>query len=212
MMKNLFSFLLFIAITNSVLSQNIVINEILSSNSFSNMDEDGSYQDWIELYNNGTTTINLSGYGLSDDATILFKWTFPSVSMAPGTYLLVWASDKNRTVAGNPLHTNFKLAMAGNAVLLSANDNANFKVRLRFIGPNLTLDTGNRVTYNNIAVDGVQLPLQITDESSSKYKIFPNPFSDVINITELKKQPPIRFIQWKEGYSKTNVCKILKLV
>ena len=61
MMKNLFSLLIFLAITNSVLSQNIVINEILSSNSFSNTDEDGTYQDWIELYNNGTTTINLSG-------------------------------------------------------------------------------------------------------------------------------------------------------
>ncbi|CAN1549610.1 Listeria/Bacterioides repeat [Flavobacteriaceae bacterium] len=118
-MKNLFNLLLFLAITNSVLSQNIVINEILSSNSFSNMDEDGSYQDWIELYNNGATTENLSGYGLSDDATILYKWTFPSVSIAPGEYLLVWASDKNRTVAGSPLHTNFKLAMAGNAVLLT---------------------------------------------------------------------------------------------
>ncbi len=119
MMKNLFNLLLFLAITNSVLSQNIVINEILSSNSFSNMDEDGSYQDWIELYNNGATTLNLSGYGLSDDATILYKWTFPSVSIAPGEYLLVWASDKNRTVAGSPLHTNFKLAMAGNSVLLT---------------------------------------------------------------------------------------------
>ena len=119
MMKNLFNLLLFLAITNSVLSQNIVINEILSSNSFSNMDEDGSYQDWIELYNNGATTLNLSGYGLSDDATILYKWTFPSVSIAPGAYLLVWASDKNRTVAGSPLHTNFKLAMAGNSVLLT---------------------------------------------------------------------------------------------
>jgi len=85
MMKNLFNLLLFLAITNSVLSQNIVINEILSSNSFSNTDEDGTYQDWIELYNNGATTVNLSGYGLSDDATILFKWTFPNVSMAPGT-------------------------------------------------------------------------------------------------------------------------------
>jgi uncharacterized repeat protein (TIGR02543 family) len=83
------------------------------------MDEDGSYQDWIELYNNGASTLNLSGYGLSDDATILFKWAFPSVSIAPGEYLLVWASDKNRTVAGSPLHTNFKLAMAGNSVLLT---------------------------------------------------------------------------------------------
>ena len=118
-MKNLFSLLFFLAITNSVLSQNIVINEILSSNSFSNMDEDGTYQDWIELYNNGAAAVDLSGYGLSDDATILFKWTFPSVSMAPGTYLLVWASEKNRAVAGSPLHTNFKLNAAGNTVILT---------------------------------------------------------------------------------------------
>ena len=119
MMKNLFNLLLLFAITNSAFSQNIVINEILSSNSLSNTDEDGTYQDWIELYNNGATTENLSGYGLSDDATIPFKWTFPSISIAPGEYLLVWASDKNRTALGNPLHTNFKLAMAGNAVLLT---------------------------------------------------------------------------------------------
>jgi hypothetical protein len=50
----------------------------------------------------------------------------------------------------------------------------------------MTLDTGNRVTFNNIAVDGLQLPLQVTEDSKSKYKIFPNPFSDVINITGIK--------------------------
>ena len=119
MMKNLFTLLFLFAITNYAFSQNIVINEILSSNSYTNTDEDGSYQDWIEVYNNGTMAVNLSGYGLSDDATILFKWTFPSVSIAPGEYLLVWASDKNRTVAGSPLHTNFKLSPAGNTVLLT---------------------------------------------------------------------------------------------
>lgn len=86
-----------------------------------------------------------------------------------------------------PLSSAYQLFEIDFTTILSANDNANFKVRLRFIGPNLTLDTGNRVTFNNIAVDGVQLPLQITDESSSKYKIFPNPFSDVINITGIKE-------------------------
>ncbi|MEY3501378.1 MAG: hypothetical protein RL308_3051, partial [Bacteroidota bacterium] len=119
MMKNLFTLLFLFAITNYASGQNIVINEILSSNSYTNADEDGSYQDWIEIYNSGSTAVNLSGYGLSDDATILFKWTFPSVSMAPGEYMLIWASDKNRTVAGSPLHTNFKLSPAGNTVLLT---------------------------------------------------------------------------------------------
>lgn len=52
------------------------------------MDEDATYHDWIELYNTGKASINLSGYGLSDDVTIQFNWTFPSVSIAPGEYLL----------------------------------------------------------------------------------------------------------------------------
>ena len=50
-----------------VFSQNIVINEILTSNTSINKDEDGSYQDWIELRNNDAININLAGFGLSDD-------------------------------------------------------------------------------------------------------------------------------------------------
>lgn len=111
--------LFFLFDANVVLGQNIVINEILTSNTFTNTDEDGTYQDWIELYNNGTTTVNLSGYGLSDDAALLYKWVFPNVSVAPGQYLLIWASDKNRTVAGGPLHTNFKISSVGELISLT---------------------------------------------------------------------------------------------
>jgi hypothetical protein len=60
------------------------------------MDEDSEYQDWIELYNHTSSSINLNGYHLSDDASFLKKWTFPSVSVKPWSYLLVFASDKNR--------------------------------------------------------------------------------------------------------------------
>ena len=47
-------------------SQNISINEIMSSNSNTISDEDGEYEDWIEIYNFGSTTVSLKGYGLSD--------------------------------------------------------------------------------------------------------------------------------------------------
>lgn len=99
--------------------QNLVINEILTSNTTINTDEDGDYQDWVELFNNGSTSINLNGYGLSDDPAILNKWTFPNVSIGPGQYLLIWCSDKNRTTPGSPLHTNFKISSAGETVSLS---------------------------------------------------------------------------------------------
>ena len=107
------------AFTNLAVAQNIVINEVLSSNTTVNTDEDGSYQDWVEVYNYGTTAINLSGFGLSDDGTLLYKWTFPAVTLNAGQYLLVWCSDKNRAVPGSELHANFKISSGGESVYLT---------------------------------------------------------------------------------------------
>ena len=97
----------------------VVINEVLSSNSTVLADENGSYEDWVELLNTGASSVNLNGYGLSDDADLPLKWTFPNVSIGAGQYLLVWCSDKNRRVPGSPLHTNFKISSEGEVVLLS---------------------------------------------------------------------------------------------
>ena len=62
-------------------AQTIVINEILASNTVSIQDDDSSRQDWIELYNTGASSLNLLGFGLSDDPLLLYKWTFPNVSL-----------------------------------------------------------------------------------------------------------------------------------
>ena len=70
-----------------------VINEILASNDGVIQDEDGDYSDFIELYNRGDAAVNLGGWYLSDEATELTKWRFPSVNLAPGQYL-----------GGSPLH------------------------------------------------------------------------------------------------------------
>ena len=109
-------------------SQSIAINEILTANTTVNQDEDDSYQDWIEIRNNGVSPVNLNGFGLSDDPSIPFKWTFPAVSLGSGQYLIIWCSDKDRAVVGSPLHTNFKLSSAGETITLTN-------------GSGLTLDT-----------------------------------------------------------------------
>ena len=111
--------LLSILFSHSAISQGIVINEILTSNTTINQDEDGSYQDWVELFNTSAASVNLTGYGLTDDALLPYKWTFPNVALAPGQYLLVWCSDKNRTDPALPLHTNFKLSSTGDVVILT---------------------------------------------------------------------------------------------
>ena len=115
----LFFGLLLIIFSNAASAQSIVINELLASNTNSAQDENGSNEDWIELFNSGATTVNLLGYGITDDATLPFKWTFPAVSLAPGQYLMVWCSDKNRSVAGSPLHTNWKISASGETITLT---------------------------------------------------------------------------------------------
>ena len=118
MKKNILLFC-FLIVSSFISGQNIVINEILTSNTYTNADEDGDFQDWIELYNNGTVAVNLAGFGLTDDDTLLYKWVFPNVTLAPGNYLLVWASGKNRAVVGQPLHTNFKINATGESISLT---------------------------------------------------------------------------------------------
>lgn len=115
----IFITLLLLIFSHSAMSQGIVINEILTSNTTVNQDEDGTYQDWVELYNTGAATVNLSGYGLTDDATLPYKWTFPNVTIGAGQYLLIYCSDKNRTTPGSPLHTNWKISSSGEVITLT---------------------------------------------------------------------------------------------
>jgi hypothetical protein len=84
---------------HTILSQRLVINEVVSSNIDGIADEDNSFEDWIELYNAENFPVNLEGFGLSDHPSQPFKWVFPSYVIQPGEYLLIWASGKNRKEA-----------------------------------------------------------------------------------------------------------------
>jgi len=100
----------------------VTINEFLASNGGTLLDEDGDSSDWIELYNAGNTAVSLQGWYLTDERAVLKKWRCPEVSLAPKGFLVVFASGKNRAVAGAPLHTSFNLAAGGDYLALAKAD------------------------------------------------------------------------------------------
>ena len=102
-MKKLAILFTAVFISNFTWSQ-IVINEGSNKNYQTIADEDGEYEDWIELYNAGTTTVDLFGYSLTDDSNEPAQWVFPHYSLNPGEFLIVFCSDKNR-FASTPFTT-----------------------------------------------------------------------------------------------------------
>ena len=94
MKKVLYIFL----VTSFALSQGLIINESMSTNRSSFYDEDSATHDWIELYNGAAEGINLNNFYLSDELDSLNKWRFPEGTLGPGSHLLVFASDKDRTI------------------------------------------------------------------------------------------------------------------
>ena len=87
----------------------VTISEFLTANDGLLQDEDSESPDWIELYNSGPGAVNLGGWHLTDDELNLTQWTFPATNFPAGSYMVVFASGKNRAVAGRELHTNFQL-------------------------------------------------------------------------------------------------------
>lgn len=91
----------------------VVISEFLASNSQVLADAEGDFPDWIELQNTGNVPVNLLGWTLTDDPANPAKWRLPATNLNAGGFLVVFASGKDRAVAGAPLHTSFSLSADG---------------------------------------------------------------------------------------------------
>jgi hypothetical protein len=102
----------------NALPPSLVLNEVMADNDKGTNDIDGDTSDWLEIFNGSGTVASLAGWYLTDDPVNLTKWAFPPVNLAPNGYLVVWASEKNRTNVGAQLHTNFKLEKGGEFLAL----------------------------------------------------------------------------------------------
>ncbi len=104
---------------NSQWRGTIYINEFMASNSSTIIDEQGDYDDWIELYNRGDSAVDLGGMYLTDNFSNLTKWKIPDTTIAAGGFLIFWADGQ---VNDGPLHTNFKLSANGEGIGLYDTD------------------------------------------------------------------------------------------
>ena len=99
----------------------LFINEFLTQNLSGIVDNNGELEDWIELYNNSGSDINISGLFISDSAGYISKYQIPydksgSTIIPDGGYILLWADNDPEQGA---LHLPFKLKKGGETILLS---------------------------------------------------------------------------------------------
>ncbi|MFZ1255944.1 MAG: CotH kinase family protein [Saprospiraceae bacterium] len=164
----------------------IVINEFMASNSTTMADQDGEFDDWIELYNNSNKEIDISNWILTDNPTNLDKYRFPyGTNLIPDSYLIIWA-DENGKQTG--YHANFKLSASGEEIILL--DSLAQQVDKVSFGAQLT-DKGYARKPNGSGSFIVQAPtfnknndLIITNYQfeNSSITIVPNPASKWIQI------------------------------
>ena len=83
----------------------VIINELMQSNIDCVMDDINEFPDsWVELYNSGTTAVNLNTLSISDKNDPTKAWTLPDKTLQPGSYILVYCDKEEQG-----LHTPFRL-------------------------------------------------------------------------------------------------------
>ncbi|MFM2286119.1 MAG: hypothetical protein RLZZ543_1616, partial [Bacteroidota bacterium] len=125
----------------------LYINEVMASNVSTVTDENGEFDDWIEIYNASDVPADLANLYITDDVTNTAKYQFPSGTattvIAPGGFILVWADN---TIAQGPLHTNFTLSPGGEYVgLYAANGDLIDSLTYEALGPNQSYGYSNEV-------------------------------------------------------------------
>jgi hypothetical protein len=171
---------------NIVYYKEVAFNEIMAKNDAAIMDQNGEYDDWIELYNTSNHRINLSDLYLSDNKNDKLKWRFPiNASIDSHSELIVW-TDGDSTQQG--LHTNFKLSAAGDSVYIS--NSSGFVIDSVYFGPQ-SPDISYFRCPNGIGNFGYTLsytfnqsncPTSIGELSSEKISVYPVPSQGSITI------------------------------
>ena len=96
----------------------VVINEVMASTAIY---VDGQSYDWVELHNNGSTTVSLKGWYLSNDPYQLKRYAFPDdASLKKGAYLVVCCTQHEvEKPKKGTLYADFNLSAEGDTVYLT---------------------------------------------------------------------------------------------
>lgn len=169
----------------------LVINEVMSSNTNTIDSDVGTPTDWIELYNNGSESINLQDYYLSDDNGDNTKWQLPNENLDPGDYAMVWASGEELRSDWN---ANFKVSKDGEGIGLyyslaskiyevdyvdvpALESNTSYGRESDAADNWIVFETSTPNAANQL-INELSEAVLLLDE----LKIYPNPASDILNI------------------------------
>ncbi len=139
------------SVKDIIYSDAIVFTEIMANNKdfIENPAYDDEFSDWIEMYNEGNNSVDLSGMYLTDDLIDPTMWCFPEgCSIQSTEYLVIWADGTMRTsnwewqseIANGDYdseysisyHTNFRLSATGESIYLISADQTIILANLTF--------------------------------------------------------------------------------
>lgn len=100
-------------------TKTVVINEVQCKNTVGITDADGDRNDWIELKNISSSSVDLNYYSLGTSLAAPYEWQLPAVTLGAGETLLVYCSGKNIAETTGELHSNFTLKKSNICVTLS---------------------------------------------------------------------------------------------
>lgn len=169
----------------------IYINEVMSSNTNSITDEHGEHEDWIELYNSNSWSVNLNGKFLTDDLYDWNKFPLPPVSIGAGQFLVIWLDD---TPEQGNLHGTFQLGGNDTDLYLVNMEQGVPRIADHFnpvIAPtdqslSRLPDGGSYIELTTEptpgATNGV---LSVNNIGADSFNVYPNPANDVIRWTQV---------------------------
>lgn len=191
----------------------LVINEIMAANVNAVVDQNGEYDDWVELYNGNNFSLNLNGYYLSDNENELTKWTFPSVTIPANGYLIVWCDTAGNSQTG--LHTTYRLSADQEEVYLTDPTNTVIDA-VHYVNmpsdkgfarvPNGTgpmqyqTHTYDATNQNGTGIDNVNV--------SGKMRVYPNPSNNRIYVLGATKGVSVFNMMGQEVFHKKQVRSI----
>ncbi|MFT4986294.1 MAG: hypothetical protein ACI8U0_001936, partial [Flavobacteriales bacterium] len=175
----------------------LVINEVMSQNFFSQTDEAGEFEDWIELYNPNDFTISLSGLYLSDDILNVDKWALPNETLDPQSYLIIWADED---APQGIYHSNFKLSSIGEYLGLAYADGTTLD-SLHFPAIDADITWGRfpnatgPFTYLPPSFAAENFILGIEEQEKKQALLYPNPAQETVFITSDSRLEQIQLSQ-----------------
>lgn len=168
----------------------LVINEVMPSNTNFLADEFGEYDDWVEIYNVGPASKDLSHYHLTNKLEEPNKWHLPQIILSPGEFTLLWLDDQTEQGVS---HGNFTLDATLDDLTLTTMDENIWRTVDHIAWENMTTDEslgretdGNTpwVIFTSPTPNASNNNVHISESTAASFQVYPNPTQDLLKFEQ----------------------------